>query len=229
MSPYAKAVESEYLGRLKDQITDFVHRYEANPSDRRTTIFLFPGGFASQLVRAQEEAPDGPPFSYAPLWLSCSFLFGGVEALRLDGDGDSGRRYILPDGYVDFVALQPYEGFAAWCKENWIDVFVFGWDWRRPCGDAADFFLEKFLPAFEASVAECRPSPLDNFWIVGHSFGGILAKHVLERAGRPLRPAPERRDHRRDAVLRLRRPTPSLLRRRPRSQPARRASTARRP
>ena len=99
---------------------------------QHTTIFLFPGGFASQLVRARQPADAGPPFAFEPLWLTCGFLLGGAKALAIEGGDDSEQRFILPDGYVDFVTLQPYGGFADWCAANWLDVFVFGWDWRRP-------------------------------------------------------------------------------------------------
>ncbi len=54
-----------------------------------------------------------------------------------------------------------------------------------PGAATADFFLDKLLPAFEQGVAHCHPAPLDNFWIVGHSFGGIIAKHILNRADHP--------------------------------------------
>ena len=185
MSLYSQDVESQYLDRLQARIADFVHRYDANPSAQHTTIFLFPGGFASQLVRANKPADAGPPFAYEPLWLTCGFLLGGAKALTIEGGDDSRQRYILPDGYVDFFTLKPYGGFADWCAANWLDVFVVGWDWRRPGEATADFFLKKVLPTFEQGVAHCRPSPLDNFWIVGHSFGGIIAKHILNRADDP--------------------------------------------
>ena len=185
MSLYSQAVESQYLDRLQARIADFVHRYDANPSAQHTTVFLFPGGFASQLVRARQPAEAGPPFAYEPLWLTCGFLLGGAQPLAIEGGDDSGRRYIVPDGYIDFVTLKPYGGFADWCEKNWLDVFVVGWDWRRSSDATADFFLKKVLPAFEQGVAQCHPSPLDNFWIVGHSFGGIIAKHVLNRADDP--------------------------------------------
>ncbi len=185
MSLYSQDVESQYLDRLQARIVEFAHRYDANPSEKHTTIFLFPGGFASQLVRAGRAADDGPPFAYEPLWLTCGFLLGGATALTIESGDDSEQRYILPDGYVDFVTLKPYGGFADWCAANWLDVFVVGWDWRRPGSAAADFFLTKLLPAFEQGVAQCHPSPLDNFWIVGHSFGGIIAKHILNRPDNP--------------------------------------------
>jgi pimeloyl-ACP methyl ester carboxylesterase len=185
MSPYSQDVERQYLDRLQARIADFVHRYDANPSARHTTIFLFPGGLGSQLVRARQPADAGPPFAYEPLWLTCGFLIGGAKALTIEGGDDSGQRFILPDGYVDFVTLKPYGGFADWCASNWLDVFVVGWDWRRPGEATADFFLTKLLPAFEQGVAHCRPAPLDNAWIVGHSFGGIIAKHILNRADDP--------------------------------------------
>jgi hypothetical protein len=185
MSGYEQGMEHQYLARLKSQIATFVQNYDGNPSDEHTTIFLFPGGFASQLVRAEQSAPAGPPFAYDPLWLTCAILSGGAINLQMAGDQDFEQRYIVPDGYVDFLTLRPYGGFADWCAANRLDLFVFGWDWRRKSAEAADFFLQQFLPLFEAGVAQCSPSPLDNFWLIGHSFGGIVVKRILNESANP--------------------------------------------
>ena len=52
MSAYGQGRDQEYLDRLDAPINDFVSRYNANPSPDHKTIFLFPGGMGSQLMRA---------------------------------------------------------------------------------------------------------------------------------------------------------------------------------
>jgi pimeloyl-ACP methyl ester carboxylesterase len=105
----------------------------------------------------------------------------GCDRSANERDQDYHQRYILPDGCVDFPGLQPYDGFIQWCQDNWIDLFVFGWDWRRGTEDTANFFLQTFLPAFESLVQECTPDPLQNFWLIGHSFGGLVVKQILNQ------------------------------------------------
>ena len=183
MSPYEQGRDDEYLARLDGPINDFISRYNANPNCDHKTIFLFPGGMGSQLVRATDQFQKGPPFSYDTIWLNCSIALGVATDLQMQGDEDYQQHYVLPDGCVDFVALHPYGGFIQWCQTNWIDLFVFGWDWRRGSKATADFFLTKFLPAFETRVVkECKPNPLDNFWLIGHSFGGIVVKQILNQS-----------------------------------------------
>jgi len=179
MSAYGQGRDQEYLDRLTGPINDFISRYNANPSPDHKTIFLFPGGMGSQLVRATAPFQNGPPFFYDTAWLDCSITLGAATNLQMAGDEDYQQQYILPDGCVDFVTLQPYEGFIQWCQSNWIDLFVFGWDWRRGTYENAEFFLESFLPMFDSLVQGCSPYPLDNFWLIGHSFGGMVIKQIL--------------------------------------------------
>ena len=185
MSAYGQGRDQEYLAKLRDgPINDFVSRYNANPNDDHRTIFLFPGGLASQLIRATSSYQDGPPFCYYTAWLDCSIVLGAANYLQMNGDEDYRQHYVLPDGCIDFISLRPYSGFIQWCQVNWIDLFVFGWDWRRGTEMTADFFLQQFLPLFETIVTErkCCPPPLDNFWLIGHSFGGMVVKKILNHS-----------------------------------------------
>ena len=59
---------------------------------------------------------------------------------------------------------------------------MFGWDWRRDLTDTVRFFLDTFLPAFERRTDQCRPKPLDDFTLVGHSFGGLVVKLILNES-----------------------------------------------
>jgi hypothetical protein len=182
MSAYEQGRDQEYLARLNGPINDFISRYNANPSGHHKTIFFFPGGMGSQLMRATTASQNGPPFFFYTAWIDCSIILGAATNLQMLGEKDFQQYYVVPDGCVDFINLRPYYGFIQWCQNNWIDLFIFGWDWRRESKAAADFFLEKFLPEFETRVAGCTPHPLDNFWLLGHSFGGIVVKQILNHS-----------------------------------------------
>ena len=62
MVDYETGRNSEHASRLHNSIEDFASRFGGNPSinDRRT-IFLFPGGLGSQLMRANKPPGTSPP------------------------------------------------------------------------------------------------------------------------------------------------------------------------
>ena len=183
MGTYEQGRDRQHLASLYAAIDDFITRYNANPStERRRTIFLFPGGMGSQLMRATTDSSGGPSFFYDVIWLNCSSLTGAATKLRMQGSVDYQKHYILPHGCVDFLTLRPYEDFTRWCENNALDLFVFGWDWRRDLTDTVRFFLDTFLPAFERRTDQCRPKPLDDFTLVGHSFGGLVVKLILNES-----------------------------------------------
>ena len=180
MSGYEQDVDQQYLNRLQGQITEFVQNYNANPPPTGApTLIFFPGGLGSRLIRATEPAPDGPNFDYYTVWLNCTIVLGVLTELEMVGDQDWQDEYILPDGVIDFI--QTYDGSIQWCEGNNLPLFIYGWDWRRKSGHAANFFLSKFLPAIDAAVAagNYALNPLNNFWLIGHSFGGMVVKRIL--------------------------------------------------
>ncbi len=184
MSTYGQLRDQQYLDRLDSPINSFISRYNANLSDKHKTVFLFPGGMGSQLIRATGESQNGPPFFYLTAWLDALIAFGTATNLQMqvNGDQDYQQHFVVPDGCVNCIDLHPYRGFIDWCDNSLIDLFVFGWDWRRGSKAAADFFLQKFMPLFDANVTDvCSPHPLDNFWLIGHSFGGIVVKQILNQ------------------------------------------------
>lgn len=129
MATYEQRRDQEYLDRLDGAISTFISRYNANPSTtNRRTLFLFPGGMASQLARARSPHTSAPPFFYDVAWLDCGIVFGKVTDLQMNGPVDHQQRYIVPDGAIEFFTLRPYDGFIQWCQNNWLDLFVFGWD-----------------------------------------------------------------------------------------------------
>ena len=184
MTEFATRRDTAYANKLQPAIEQFVSQFKINSHsniDKRRTIFLFPGGLGSQLVRAFESFPS-PAQSFERVWLDTELLLDAPRLTMLPGDIDSEQKCIVPDGCVDIpgiVLLCPYDNFIQWCRLNSIDLFVFGWDWRRSVQDAADFFLNIFLPMFDARFGGQSPHPLDHFTLVGHSAGGMVVKAIL--------------------------------------------------
>jgi pimeloyl-ACP methyl ester carboxylesterase len=179
---YQTERDAEQLAYLNDEITDFISRYSGNLSNtNRKTVILFPGGMGSQLLRASTPESDGPPYFYNIVWLDCSIIFGAGAHLRMQGDIDFDRQFVIADGPVNFPPLTPYQGFINNCNQQQIDYLIFGWDWRRDLCLTADFFLDVFMPLFKQRVQGLYPSPLQRLSLVGHSFGGMLIKLILNR------------------------------------------------
>lgn len=183
MTDYATSRDAAYLDRIQPEIEDFASLFELNGYShlKRRTIFLFPGGIGSQLMRAYQTYPD-PPRSFERVWLDAGIWLDAPRLAMLPGGVDTEQKYIVPDGCVDIPGpdiLHAYESFVQWCRHNSIDLFIFGWDWRRSIQDAADFFLNIFLPMFDARFGGKTPHPLDHFTFLGHSAGGMVVKAIL--------------------------------------------------
>src|SRR5258708_25676178 len=89
MITYDTTRESEQLRYLKVDIANFIQRYESKPpGPGRRTLFLFPGGMASQLLRATTPYQDnGTPqtLQHDNYWLSPlpflrAALFPGIHS-----------------------------------------------------------------------------------------------------------------------------------------------------
>jgi hypothetical protein len=191
---YSSTRDNEQLRIYDHAIGDFSVRYNLSggPSNGpRRTVFLFPGGMASRLKRAETPYVDGmpttQPFHYKTVWLNSSTLLGEVLNLRMYKVGgkhhDKDDRIIVADGSIDLLGFNPYDGFTAQCAVHGIDYFVFGWDWRRRIDHIGKFFIDKFLPYFQQQVKnQCNNAdPLSAFLIVGHSAGGMVVNWILRK------------------------------------------------
>ena len=144
MTDYATSRDAAYLDRIQPAIEDFASRFELNGYSnlqKKRTIFLFPAGLGSQLMRAYQTYPD-PPQSFERVWIDAGFFVRRPPSCNAARRVDVEQKYIVPDGCVDMpgvALLSPYEIFVQWCRRNSIDLFVFGWDWRRSVQDAAEF------------------------------------------------------------------------------------------
>ncbi len=195
---YAENRDTEHLRLLKPAISNFITRVQ-NPLNTsstcpRQTVFFFPGGMATQLLRATQPFQEGltvpKVFTYEPepVWLKLGcFTAGAARDLQMHRDAagtfrDKADRIIVANGLVNLVGCTPYDGFLAWCANNNLDVFVFDWDWRRRLEETVTFFVVKFLPCFRTLVMNAGlPDPLATFSLIGHSFGGMIANLVLRR------------------------------------------------
>jgi len=86
---YAGTRDDETLFRLGPAIDAFIAqcRKPADPDSpcARQTVFFFPGGMASRLMRATQKCVDGatgpaPRFNYHPVWMKPATLSGGFES-----------------------------------------------------------------------------------------------------------------------------------------------------
>jgi len=193
---YADTRDSEQLRRLDRAISDFIWRYQSRqwPAPRRT-LFLFPGGMGCKLLRAQSPYLDNvatpQTFNYDEVWLTLMTFLGDALTLEMHRnpldppaiERDKDDRIIIADGAVELFGVTPYDQFTQWCEQEHLDLFIFGWDWRRRLEDTVALFLGKFLPRFQSAVQNaCGVDPLQDFVLVGHSFGGMVVNLLLHQA-----------------------------------------------
>jgi pimeloyl-ACP methyl ester carboxylesterase len=200
---YDDTRDAEQLKVIEPAIAAFIDQINQNLGNGpRRTVFLFPGGLASKLWRAKipfnDNAVAPQTFDYDLCWLTPTSFLGDARNLAMKKMApevyrDKDDRIIVADGAIDLdvvldvpedlgglAGLSPYSGFTAWCANQGLDCFVFGWDWRRKLQHTGKFFIDKFLPHFRLRVqAGCGVDPLDNFALVGHSAGGMVVNWIL--------------------------------------------------
>jgi len=183
---------SEQLRVLEPAIADFIVRYNLNTligpagGGQRQTVFLFPGGMGSRLMRAKTAySVDGEIFDYDEAWINANTFLGDGRHLKMTRVGstyrDKWNRIIVADGLINLFGVTPYVVFTLWCTLKRLDYFVFPWDWRRSVGEVSDFFVTRFLPFFQGLVqAGCNNAdPLQRFSLIGHSAGGMVVNWTL--------------------------------------------------
>lgn len=203
---YDSKRDSEQLKMLDKSIDAFIAAYKNRnvSAAKRRTVFVFPGGLASRLLRATvpyDDAADAPQsFAYDVCWATPEILINGsavLLAMQKTAPGvylDSNKQIIVADGAIglhDILALPeemdtqssgltPYSGFKFWCDQNDVDCFIYGWDWRRRVQDVGGFFIGPFLTHFNQRMQnECGLNTPDRFALVGHSAGGMVVNWIL--------------------------------------------------
>ncbi len=179
------------IDSLRARAQRFARRYRPE----RPTLVLVPGSTGSQLTRSvlPYQAFDGthrPEFHR--VWLDLGVFRSDIHHLEIADDGrDAGDHLIIADGPLEFF-FSPYDEMADFLNENF-NFAVFGYDWRRPVDEAAEF-LELFLELLGAEVTEehgAGSDPRPRLTIACHSLGGLVALCLLERLHERLRAQPE--------------------------------------
>jgi len=188
MATYGEVLEDVQLFQLNTAIETFLDGYAKNKGtpEQRTFIF-FPGGMGSELVRAGtafDPLLGASQYNCNTLWVDFFKLLLETEALKLqmNGNQDSENRFIVSDGPLKYCGKDIYGGLVTWCKANNLDLLMVGWDFRRSATWNVHFFLKTLIPAVQArATARKLGDVFQNTYLVGHSFGGMLVKWILNQ------------------------------------------------
>lgn len=193
MTTYGEGLTAEQTLQMEDAIASFLESYARHRgTEAQRTVIFFPGGMGSELVRADRAfCPQSPAGSYRfqTIWVDLQkVLFDeGALLLQMNGDHDSNDRFIVGHGPLKNCALHPYDNVASWCTANKLDLLMVGWDFRRDAAWNVGFFLEVLVPKVKqrARARGFQEDPLRGATIIGHSFGGMLAKWILNKHDHP--------------------------------------------
>ncbi len=181
---YDSARKKEIRDAHDRHIEEFARGYKRN----RPTILFLPGGMGSQIDRSDEAyAGDASlPFKYDPIWVDPGIVFD-KEALQLEIESNShdiGNHICVPNGPLRYL-LKPYNATEDYFRDKDFNYLVFGYDWRRPLLESADF-LRSFLKQLKSRVQYLwQENPLPNTTILCHSMGGLVAKVFLHCVFKP--------------------------------------------
>jgi pimeloyl-ACP methyl ester carboxylesterase len=175
---YNSARKKEIRDAHYRHIEEFARGYKRN----RPTIVFLPGGMGSQIDRSDKPYAGEPslPFQYDPIWMDPGIVFD-KEALQLEIEPDShdiGNHICIPNGPLRYL-LKPYNATEEYFREKGFNYLVFGFDWRRPLAESANF-LKSFLKQLKDRVQYLwQENPLPSTTILCHSMGGLVAKVFL--------------------------------------------------
>lgn len=188
MATYDDVLFGEQLVQLDGAIKSFLNSYGAHRGspDQRTVIF-FPGGMGSELVRASRaydpNLPRGSYGQYQTIWVDLEkVLFEEwAHLLQMSANRDTGDQFMVANGPLQNCALHPYDNLPGWCTANRLDLLMVGWDFRRTREWNVKFFFRHLVPEVRRRAALRWPG--DDIFrgatMIGHSFGGMLAKWIL--------------------------------------------------
>ncbi len=192
MTAYEDRLTSEQLGMMKDEIESFLDSFATHQGEplQRSFIF-FPGGMGSELVRSNKVFNPGLPggsYGYETLWVDLMrvILEEAALLLQMNGNQDSSNRFILANGALKNCALAPYDNVATWCTANHLDLLMVGWDFRRNADWNVNFFLQVLVPEVRRRASQRGlGDPFKGATMVGHSFGGMVVKWILNKYDDP--------------------------------------------
>lgn len=149
------------------------------------TIILLPGGMGSQLNRTRRPFPNEPNFFVETVWMDAGIFVGPMDARTLEIDSaqqDIDAFVVGANGPLHFLTQTPYTDFLRFAEASRWNAVVFGYDWRRPLEESADF-LQLFVNGFRAGAqALSVKDPLPTTTFVCHSMGGNVIATALRRS-----------------------------------------------
>jgi pimeloyl-ACP methyl ester carboxylesterase len=181
---YDSARKKEILNAHNRHIEEFARGYKR----KRPTILFLPGGMGSQIDRSNKPyaGASSLPFTYDTIWIDPGIVFD-KDALQLQiesNDHDIGNHICIPNGPLR-ILVKPYNVTENYFRDKGFNYLVFGFDWRRPLPESADF-LHLFLKRLKQRVQVLwQEDPLPNTTILCHSMGGLVAKVFLHRVFQP--------------------------------------------
>ncbi|MBV8187941.1 MAG: hypothetical protein JO339_11925 [Alphaproteobacteria bacterium] len=191
MSDYDAQLMNEQLRMMNGAIDSFLNSYGTHRgSDNQRTVILLPGGMGSELARATQPFSGalGGSYEYETLWVDLKkiFLDQGALLMQMDGNVDDRKQFVVANGPLRNCALHPYDGFTNWCNVNGLDLLMVGWDFRRDADWNVNFLLDLLFPEVTRRAQDRGwPDPMQGATIVGHSFGGMLVKWILNKHQHP--------------------------------------------
>ena len=148
---------------------------------RKTVIFL-PGGMGSQLERTAQPYPASPNLITDIVWLDLGILPPKLDALKLEIDGtarDKDAYVIAAHGPLKFLTENPYGALKDLAASKRWNYAVFGFDWRRPLKESADYFKNWILDFRQRVRDGFDKDPMPQLTIACHSMGGLVATAAL--------------------------------------------------
>ena len=175
---YNSVRKKEICAAHNRHIEEFARNYKR----KRPTILFLPGGMGSQIDRSvgPYTGNASPAFMYDPIWMDPGIVFD-KEALQLEiepNSHDVDDHICIPNGPLRYL-LKPYNATEDYFMDKGFNYLVFGFDWRRPLAESADF-LRSFLQRLKDRVQYLwQENPLPDTTILCHSMGGLVAKVFL--------------------------------------------------
>jgi hypothetical protein len=181
---YDQTRDQEQLRLMEPDLLDFVTNFDPSAP----TVMLLPGGMASALLQATKPFPgNNPPYAYETDWLAANIICGAANKLAMATDIDSDDHITVPRGTIGFMGITPYIGFELWCltRQPRLNYIILSWDWRRRIESTVNFLRDTVLPTLRQRVKNAYNVDIlqTEFYLIAHSFGGLVLKQFLDRGG----------------------------------------------
>ena len=139
------------------------------------------GVWVPSWTRTHYPYPASPNGMYETIWVDPIGIIVRQDALKLEIERnlhDKDSFVVAAGGPLRIFLSTPYNNFVAFARNSGWNIFVYGYDWRRPLAESADLF-KAFIYEFRARVTKHGPDPIPKLNIVCHSMGGLVCTTAL--------------------------------------------------